>query len=338
MCRRGMRGLKVLTVVGARPQFIKASVVSRALRQRHNEILVHTGQHYDHQMSQQFFDELGIPKPDINLEIAGGTHAEVTARMMVRLESVMSSMKLDYVLLYGDTNSTLAGALAASKLNIPIAHVEAGVRSYDNSQPEEINRLIVDSVAYLKLCPTRTAAIRCEGDFVGDVMYDLFRLTQPAPSKRTPCIFATIHRASNVDNPECLKSIVDQLNRAPAPVILPLHPRSKRIADLAGSNIDIREPMSYKQTLEMLSKCSVVVTDSGGLQKEAYWSRTPCITVRPSTEWTETLMDGANVLSTPDRILHHIVVSRTPTYHDWVFGSGDAAKRVVAALETNFVT
>lgn len=317
--------LRVLTVVGARPQFVKCAAVSRVLRQQHTEILVHTGQHYDDAMSALFFRQLEIPAADVNLGIGGGPHGEMTGRMLEQLERTMLEHRPDWVMVYGDTNSTLAGALAASKLSIPVAHVEAGLRSFNRRMPEEINRVVTDHLATLLLCPTATAVdlLGREGisrgvHDVGDVMLDSV-LHHAARAKAsldhrvllgglgfpvdTPFAFATLHRAENTDDPARLESILRGLAGCPVPVLLPLHPRTRKILDqhpelraaLAG-RVWIAEPIGYLELLRIVSEASLVLTDSGGLQKEALFLGARCVTLRDETEWPETLADQANVL------------------------------------------
>lgn len=306
----------VYSVVGARPQFVKAAVVSRALaRAGIEERMVHTGQHYDARMSQVFFDELGIPEPAINLGVGSGTHARQTGEMMVGLEQFFERQgAVDWVLLYGDTNSTLAGALVAAKLHLPIAHVEAGLRSFDRRMPEEINRIVTDQLSDLLFCPTPTAVenLTREGmgeraRLVGDVMFEATRTYAEKAALEAPLerltthgpgayYLATVHRAENTDDAERLAGIFEGLGRLGGPVIVPLHPRTR--ARLGGvrlaPNVELREPVSYLAMLSLAANARRVLTDSGGLQKEAVWLGTPCITLRDETEWTETLVNGWN--------------------------------------------
>ena len=350
----------VLTVVGARPQFIKAAPLSRALRRRVREVLVHTGQHYDPDMSQAFFDELQIPEPDRHLGIGSGSHGRMTGRMLEALESVMREERPGLVLVLGDTNSTLAGALAAAKLGIPLAHVEAGLRSFDPRMPEEINRRLTDHVSQLLFCPTPTAVanLRAEGiargvHRVGDVMMDAVRqnLARARRSARGPgapeprCYYlATLHRQENVDDPRRLTAILDALQSLTHPTILPVHPRTKKaIARLrlrAGGVLRLRPPASYLEMLMLESGARAVLTDSGGVQKEAFILGTPCITLREATEWVETLEGGANRLTGADparirRAVRDVERSRPRWSPGRIYGRGrasDAVARVVAAF------
>lgn len=318
--------MKVLTVVGARPQFIKAAPLSRALRLRHTEILVHTGQHYDYEMSQVFFDGLDIPRPDHELEVGSASHAEQTARMLAGLERIMLDERPEIVVVFGDTNSTLAGAMAAAKLNIPIAHVEAGLRSFNRAMPEEINRILTDRVSTLLFCPTRTAInnLYAEGitfgvHYVGDVMFDVAKAAAAKLDKDrlTPAIlarfgvtakqflFCTIHRASNTDDFANLGAIFNALIEHGEPVILPLHPRTRARLDQAGfaprlaaaKHIILAEPLGYLDCIALQRAARLVLTDSGGIQKEACFFKVPCITLRDETEWIETVECGWNVLT-----------------------------------------
>jgi UDP-N-acetylglucosamine 2-epimerase len=325
--------MKVLTVVGARPQFIKAAPVSRALRDAGiSQYLVHTGQHYDYGMSQRFFDELDLPEVDINLGIGSGSHAAQTGEMLARIEEQLLSQKPDVVLVYGDTNSTLAGALAAVKLNIRLAHVEAGLRSFNREMPEEINRVLTDHCADLLLCPTQTAVdnLAKEGVvngvyLVGNVMYDaMVQFMQKAETSSTILstlglepkgyLLATIHRASSTASKDKLVSMLSALNQSGRKVILPLHPRTRAALDGFGislddfTNITVIEPVGYLDMLLLERSALAIVTDSGGIQKEAYWMHVPCVTMREETEWVETVRSGWNVLAGTDtqRILDGI--------------------------------
>lgn len=340
--------MRVMTVVGARPQFIKAATVSRLLRRRNDvgEILVHTGQHFDPAMSDVFFLELDIPPPAHTLGIHGGGHGDMTGRMLMALEVLMLAERPDWVLVYGDTNSTLAGALAAAKLSIPVAHVEAGLRSFNRAMPEEINRLIVDQLAALRFCPTRAAmdnlareGMTAGGHLVGDVMYDATLAAAEAALRSTVLkrlglvagayALATIHRAENTDRPEALARVMDylKLRAQRMPVILPLHPRTKAAATAAGLSLDglrVVEPVGYLDMHRLLAGAAEVLTDSGGLQKEAYFHRVPCVTLRHETEWVETVQCGWNRLwFEPDYLPRRVVDE---------YGDGAAAARVVDIL------
>ncbi len=325
--------MKVLSVVGARPQFIKAALLSEELARRHwQECLVNTGQHYDYKMSKVFFDELGIKDPEYNLEVGSASHAVQTALMMQRLEPVVAAEKPDWVIVFGDTNTTLAGALVAAKLKIPLAHVEAGLRSFDKSMPEEINRIVTDHVSQLLLAPTQSAAdnLRREGivdgvAVVGDLMVDLVRRAaahvrgRPLPS----CIpfaagtygLATVHRASNTDDVEAFRSILEGISRLPFPVVFPVHPRTAPLVERLPErprNIVFCEPLSYLDMVAAEMHARVILTDSGGVQKEAYVLGVPCVTLRDTTEWTETLEDGWNVLAGTDPGAIRAAVERSP--------------------------
>jgi len=303
--------MKIMSIVGARPQFIKAAPVSRVLRRTHQEVLVHTGQHYDDNMSEVFFRELEIPRPDVNLEIGSGPHGEQTGRMMGGIEKVALDIKPDWVLVYGDTNSTVAGALVAAKLHIKVAHVEAGLRSFDRRMPEEINRVLTDHVSDLLLCPTEVAITNLAREgiehgvhLVGDVMYDAFLFNLEAARKRdgilkemglAPDAFAlaTIHRAENADDPARLAAILEGIGQSGMDVILPLHPRTRgRLNGAPPARIRIVDPVGYLDMLALEDAAAVIVTDSGGVQKEAYFLSKPCVTLRDRTEWTETVEAG----------------------------------------------
>jgi UDP-GlcNAc3NAcA epimerase len=352
--------MKVVSIVGARPQFIKAAPVSRALRERHTEVLVHSGQHYDTSMSAVFFDELGIPEPDFHLGVGSGSHAKQTAEMLAAVEELLADQAPDWVLVYGDTNTTLSGGLAASKLNLPVAHVEAGLRSFDRTMPEEINRVVVDRVSDLLLCPTTTAVsnLRAEGItrgvvLVGDVMLDTARLFAERVDAADVLaahgvepggyFLATVHRAATSDDPERLASVVRAFGRLGKPVIWPVHPRTaKNLADFgldalveALGNVRTVEPTPYGETIALLRNTAGVLTDSGGMQKEAYFLRVPCVTLREATEWVETIELGWNALAGTDeeRIVEAAASLAPPAEHPDVYGDGHAAEAVVAALE-----
>lgn len=313
--------MKIITVVGARPQFIKAAAVSRAFRDfpGMTEVMVHTGQHFDANMSDVFFRELGIPQPSHNLEVHGGGHGQMTGRMLEGIERVLLEEKPDWMLVYGDTNSTIAGALAAAKLHIPVAHVEAGLRSFNRRMPEEVNRVLTDHVSAQLFCPTKAAVdnLAAEGIVdgvhqVGDVMYDatldairranvestILDTLGLAPGS---FVLATIHRAENTDTAEHLGAVFDYLRTQAGglPVILPLHPRTRGAAERFGVPLDglrIIDPIGYLDMARLLDGCVMVLTDSGGVQKEAYFHRKPCITLRDETEWVETVEAGWNRL------------------------------------------
>lgn len=359
--------MKIVTVVGARPQFVKAAAVSRVIREKHKEILVHTGQHYDNNMSNVFFEELHIPKPDINLGVGSGTHARQTAEMMVGIEDVLLKEKPDYLMVYGDTNSTLAGAIAASKLHIPIVHVEAGLRSYNIRMPEEQNRILTDRISTLLLCPTEVAVENLKKEAiikgvynVGDVMCDaVLFYSKMLDEKNAEYYFshlqgifsevklldswylATIHRAENTDSIEKIKEILNAFEQLNMPVIFPVHPRTKGLVKQLNRiysymNIVFVEPMGYLDMLFFVKHAEKVVTDSGGLQKETYILDTPCITVRDQTEWIETLIGNHNVLAKPNS--EDIVSKVLNTVIDYekkeaYYGTGNAAKIICELIK-----
>lgn len=366
-----MRAIKLISVVGARPQIIKAAAVSRAIAEHNrkypesafNEIIVHTGQHYDKNMSQVFFEELDIPEPDYDLGIGSGSHGEQTGKMLQSIEAVLLKERPDYCLVYGDTNSTLAGALAAVKLHISVAHVEAGLRSFNRRMPEEINRVATDHVSDLLFCPTRTSVdnLSMEGisagvHQVGDVMFDCIRFyigKAKAIEQKTLTAFdirpgsyylATVHRAENTDDGARLTHIFQALNEVAGtdcPVVLPLHPRTVKYAEQHGLHfaeaVKAIEPISYFQMLILENNARLILTDSGGVQKEAYWFRVPCITLRDETEWVETVESGWNILVGANK--HRIVEtvrdghSRRDASSESVYGNGDAASQVCKVLQ-----
>lgn len=360
--------MKLVTIIGARPQFIKAAPFSEVFRKEHTEILVHTGQHYDANMSDIFFDELGIPKPDYNLGVGSGSHGKQTASMLAGIEEILLNEKPDGLLVYGDTNSTLAGALAAGKLHIPVFHVEAGLRSYNKLMPEEQNRVLTDHISTLLFCPTQTAIdnLKKEGIDVGvfnvgDIMYDsvlrnigLARAkyahgewlreiqrdnASVPPLAEKEYYLATIHRAENTDDPVRLTTMFKALRKLNKPVLLPLHPRTKKLVEhlnLDLTNIHILQPVGYLLMLVLTANAAMVVTDSGGLQKEAYFLKTPCTTLRDQTEWVETLENGWNVLSPIEESAIMANVHRTLTClnhpQPLLFGDGNAAQKIVDAV------
>jgi UDP-N-acetylglucosamine 2-epimerase (non-hydrolysing)/UDP-GlcNAc3NAcA epimerase len=351
--------VRVLTVVGNRPQFIKAAAVSGLLREQHEEILVHTGQHYDDALSAVFFRELGLAKPERELGIGGGSNSSQTARMLQTLEPLLSESAPDAVLVYGDTNSTLAGALAAAQRGVPVVHVEAGMRSFDRRMPEELNRVLCDHISDLLLCASETAAenLRAESaagriEVVGDVMVDVAcswseragALTELVASyglQEGNYLVLTAHRAGNVDRTERLQSLLLVLEALPKPVIFPLHPRTLTRMRSAGllarlQTIDgliVTEPLGYVEFAALLRGARAVVTDSGGVQKEAYLAAVPCVTLRPSTEWVETVETGWNTLADLD--LDRVVAALqqpVPQAHPQLYGDGKAAERCVRAI------
>lgn len=351
--------MRVTTVLGARPQFIKAAPASVALADAgHEERIVHTGQHYDADMSDVFFEELPIPVPAVNLGIGSGSHAWQTGEMLRAIGGLLAEEPPDWVLVYGDTNSTLAGALAATKLGIPIAHVEAGLRSFNRSMPEETNRILADQCADVLLCPTAVAIDNLEREGlsdravrVGDTMLDVQRSQLEAASHSDALgrlglepgtyALATLHRAYTVDDADRLTSVLGALDALPFPVVLPLHPRTKkRISEfgLAAPSDALRfvEPVGYLDMLQLERHAKRILTDSGGVQKEAYWLGVPCVTMRPETEWVETVEQGWNRLVDvdPDQIRAAAVAEDWPTGSPApLFGDGDASSKIVDALE-----
>ena len=396
--------MKIITIVGARPQFIKAAAVSRAIQvfnQRHRskkqiqELLVHTGQHYDYLMDKVFFEELELPNPDYHLGVGSGSHAKQTAMMLERIETVLQKEKPKVVIVYGDTNSTLAGALAAAKLNLPVAHVEAGLRSYNRTMPEELNRILTDHLSTSLFCPTAQAVknLSKEGikdgktilvKKVGDVMYDSVLYYSELAGKRSTILkdlnlvsqkselrhaprrvhgspvphmvqgavripnyyLATLHRAENTDNPKPLKSILSALNEIAkdVPVILPLHPRTKKMIKAnrffsEAQGIKLTDPVPYLDMLKLEKHAKAILTDSGGVQKEAYWFGVPCFTLRDETEWIETVRSGWNVLvgRGEKRIIEEVKRNerrKKPPKKKWIFGDGKASEKIVRTIMT----
>ncbi len=364
-----MRKIKILTVVGARPQFIKAAALSRAIKKFNNnsdsikveESIVHTGQHYDDNMSKIFFDQLKIPHPEINLEVGSGLHGKQTGMMLEKLEEVAIDKKPDWMLIYGDTNSTLAAAIAASKLHIPIAHVEAGLRSFNRKMPEEVNRVVADHLSRILLCPTDTAVKNLSNEGItdrvyqiGDVMYDsvLFNFKLAVGGSNIieqlglvsgQYYLATIHRAENTDEPQRLQNIINAFSQIDATIVLPLHPRTKNtlgvsLKKLAG-NVLITAPVAYLDMLMLEKNASVILTDSGGVQKEAYWASVPCITLRDETEWIELVDAGVNQIAGADTaaILDAVekvgqVADRLKSTNTRLYGDGNTAEKIVEKL------
>ncbi|HET9125200.1 MAG TPA: UDP-N-acetylglucosamine 2-epimerase (non-hydrolyzing) [Solirubrobacteraceae bacterium] len=354
--------MKVLTVIGNRPQFVKAAAVSPLLRRDDEEILVHTGQHFDDRLSAIFFSELGLPAPDRELGVALGSASSQTARMLDALEPVLREVAPDLVLVYGDTNSTLAGALCAAQCGVPVAHVEAGMRSYDMTMPEELNRVLCDHAASLLLCSSAGAAenLSREGigspptrvEVVGDVMVDVALAIQPRARERLDLVrargvepgeylLATAHRAGNVDTPARLGELVELLCSVGASVLLALHPRTAARLEEFGlrrrleacASVSICEPLGYVELTALLCNARAVLTDSGGLQKEAYLARVPCLTMRDRTEWIETVQTGWNTLVGLDpEAVRDALAAPAPVAHPPLYGDGDAGRRVLAAL------
>jgi UDP-N-acetylglucosamine 2-epimerase (non-hydrolysing)/UDP-GlcNAc3NAcA epimerase len=351
--------MRVLTVIGNRPQFVKAAAVSRLLRAEHEELLVHTGQHHDDELSTIFFEELGVPRPERQLGIHGGSNTDQTARMLAAIAPLLAEARPDAVLVYGDTNSTLAGGLAAAQARIPVAHVEAGMRSFDRAMPEELNRVLTDHLSDLLLCPSPTAVenlarehVAGRVEMVGDVMVDVAMLFQPramrdvAPLERagvTPgeYVLVTAHRAGNVDDPERLRMLVDLLLALPLPAVLPLHPRTRARLTAAGwldeleraPHMRLQPPLGYLEFNALLGHARAVLTDSGGAQKEAYLAGVPCVTMRDTTEWVETVQAGWNVLVDLDAAAAVAALHRAPpTERPELYGDGQAGARVVEAV------
>lgn len=354
--------MKILTVIGARPQFIKASVVSAAIEKSSNleEKIIHTGQHFDANMSNIFFDQLGIPKPHYQLDINSGSHGSMTGRMLEEIEKICLTEQPDRLMVYGDTNSTLAGALAASKLHIPVAHIEAGLRSFNMRMPEEINRILTDQVSDILFCPTDTAVKNLNNEGfankpvqvlnVGDVMQDSSMFFAERAVKGevlnhvpdTDFIVATLHRAENTDDPVRLKAIVDALNyihKNILPVVLPLHPRTQKVVKSLGLTLEmlVLEPVGYLEMIWLLKHCSAVVSDSGGVQKEAFFFKKPCITMRDQTEWVELIENGVNVLAGADtqKIIELTQAMLGKLIEDTsnLYGGGAAALKIISSLE-----
>lgn len=353
--------MKIFTVIGARPQFIKASVVSKAIAKNSalTEVILHTGQHFDKNMSDIFFNQLEIPKPDHLLDINGGTHGNMTGRMLIEIEKALLEEKPDVLMVYGDTNSTLAGALAAAKLHIPVAHIEAGLRSFNMQMPEEVNRILTDQVSASLFCPTQTAVnnLMAEGfadksakiHLVGDVMQDSALYFAQFAEKPTGAytlpnefFLATLHRAENTDDESRLKNLIGALNhihKHTMPVVLPLHPRTQKIIKDLGLKLEVitLEPLGYLQMLWLLKNTSLVLTDSGGLQKEAFFFAKPCVTLRDQTEWVELVDAGANILAGADfdRILSATANLQNKKISDpnQIYGGGTASEKIATLLE-----
>jgi UDP-GlcNAc3NAcA epimerase len=351
--------VKILTVVGNRPQFIKAAAVSGRLRERHEEVLVHTGQHYDDSLSKVFFAELGLAKPERELGIGGGTNTSQTARMLAALEPLLAEVKPDAVLVYGDTNSTLAGALAAAQAGTPVVHIEAGMRSFDRTMPEELNRVVTDHLSELLLCSSQSAAenLKAEAvagkvEVVGDVMVDVALRWQPAARANAEApaayglmsgdyLLVTAHRAGNVDDPNRLRELVELLEALPGPILFPLHPRTRARLQAAGllagleqlDGMQLTEPLGYVEFSALVCHARTVVTDSGGVQKEAYLAGVPCVTLRANTEWIETVAAGWNTLVDLDADAALAALERElPIERPALYGDGHAAERCVEAI------
>lgn len=355
--------MKILTIIGARPQFIKAAALSRYLKSIPDikEIILHTGQHYDNNMSDDFFSELGIPIPDYNLGVGSDTHGQQTAKMMMGIEDIALREWPDFILIYGDTNSTIAGAIVGAKLHIPVVHVEAGLRSYVREMPEEINRVVSDSISTILFCPTQIAVnnLKREGIIkgvynVGDIMFETYLYYKDKAQKISTIlnklnlkpkefILCTIHRASNTDNIENLKNIFIGLTNSTEKIILPLHPRTTKkinqnesFKKYIGQNIKIINPIGYFDMICMEANAKKIVTDSGGVQKEAYFNKVPCITLRENTEWVETVEEGANKLVgvNPKGIKESIsnFHPKKQNYSKSLYGDGRTSEKIIKIL------
>ncbi|HBV22309.1 MAG TPA: UDP-N-acetylglucosamine 2-epimerase (non-hydrolyzing) [Jeotgalicoccus sp.] len=356
--------MKILTVAGTRPQLVKIAAVSRKLRESFDEVLINTGQHYDYNLAGIFFEELNIPKPDYNLEVGSDKHGIQTGKMMIKLEEIFEKEKPDMVLVYGDTNSTLAGALVAAKNLVPLVHIEAGLRSYNKSMPEEQNRILTDHLSDLLFIPSKNAQDNLDEEgltngvhLVGDVMMDAVLYNMKLAEKKhsladyelqqNEYILGTIHRAENTNNKEKLKAILDSFGKIEKDVYLPLHPRTKKLIDdynLAHyiyeyKNIKIVKPVSYLEMLFLVKNAYAVVTDSGGLQKEAYFCKVPCLTIRDQTEWTETIDEGWNKLINPlvDKLEHELKNISYGSNKTDLYGDGQAAEKIVSILKNHNV-
>jgi UDP-N-acetylglucosamine 2-epimerase (non-hydrolysing)/UDP-GlcNAc3NAcA epimerase len=351
-----MNSVRIVTIIGNRPQFVKAAAVSRLLRERHEELIVHTGQHHDDELSRVFFEELDIPAPDRQLRAASGTNTEQTARILGALEPELRDLRPGLVLVYGDTNSTLAGALAAAQAGIPVGHVESGMRSFDRSMPEELNRVLTDHASDLLLCSTQTAmdnlareGVRGETHLVGDVMADVSVAFREIAGERSTIaadlglepggyLVVTAHRAGNVDDPARLERLVGLIEALPQPVVFPLHPRTRARLEAAGllerlAGVTLVAPLGYLDFLELARHARAILTDSGGVQKEAYLLGVPCVTLRDTTEWVETVEVGWNVLVDLDREAALAALGRTPpAERPELYGGGRAAERVRDAV------
>lgn len=353
--------MKIASVVGVRPQFVKASVVSKELRKNNEECLIHTGQHYDYEMNKIFFEELGIPEPDYYLDVGSGLHGYQTGEMLRKLEEVLKIEKPDLVLTYGDTNSTLAGALAAAKLGIKNAHVESGLRSFDRSMPEEINRILTDHCSDILFCPTQNAVDNLGGEGItknvhltGDVMVDSLLFNKEIAEtkssilsdlnlKKKDYLVATIHRASNTDNIENLRNIIETFQELNENIIFPVHPRTEKLLkshglyDSLSSSVKLIKPLGFLDFIKLINHAKMILTDSGGVQKEAYILKVPCVTLRENTEWIETIKDGWNVLvgSNKDKIIEAVNEFKPSVQeHQNRFGDGNASNKIAEIINT----
>lgn len=350
--------MKILTVLGARPQFIKAAPVSRVLRENHTELIIHTGQHYDSNMSDIFFEELNIPKPDYYLGVGSGNHGKQTGEMLAKIEEIVLKEEPDYVMVYGDTNSTLAGALVAAKLHVPVIHIEAGLRSFNKKMPEEINRIMTDHVSEFLFCPTQTAIDNLTNENIthnvfniGDVMYDAVLYNKGLAAEKSEILkehgltekgfhLITIHRAENTDDIGHMKNILDAFSKIEEVKVWPIHPRTKHKLEGYGldlssvPNLKVIDPVGYLDMLTLEANALKIVTDSGGVQKEAYFMKVPCVTVREQTEWVETLEEDANILVGTDveKLLAAVKKEVNPSYKE-AFGDGKAAEKIVELIK-----
>jgi len=344
--------MKIISIVGARPQFIKLAPLSKVLREYHQEVIVHTGQHFDKEMSDLFFNELGIATPDYNLDINSGSHGEQTGRMLIELEKVVTKEKPDLIVVFGDTNSTLAGALVASKLHIPIVHVEAGLRSFNKSMPEEINRIVADHTSDYLFAPTKTAKSNLEKEnltektyLTGDIMVDSHLNALNKANKletisnysltKDEYFLLTLHRPYNVDEPANLKKIFSELRKLGNQILFPVHPRTRKVIENNGinvpTNILLTKPVGYLDFVNLQANSKKIITDSGGIQKEAYILKKPCITLRSETEWVETVQVGWNLLVNPAEEINYaekIESFEPPEEYENIFGDNVAAKMV----------
>ncbi len=354
--------LKIVTIVGARPQFVKAAVLSRVVGNHEDveEVLVHTGQHYDHNMSDVFFEEMEIPKPSYNLDVNGMGHGAMTGQMLEKIEAVLEKEKPDWVLVYGDTNSTIAGALAAKKMHIKVAHVEAGLRSFNMEMPEEVNRILTDRISDILFVPTDTAIRNLMNEGYenidaqivqsGDVMQDAShfyaktsssKAKLPEEKRQGDFVLCTLHRAENTDNPERLAAIVEALNQLHKQirVLVPIHPRTRKLleANNLELQVDLVDPVGYFDMIELLKNCKIVLTDSGGLQKEAYFFQKHCVTMRDETEWVELVENGYNVLAGADTNLilssAEQMMTKTSDFSNPLYGDSKAGEKILHALQ-----